>query len=73
MTNPTNTQISKTLAGYAARPEGKGSFPGMVVMMEAYGITGHIRGVCERLAKSGFVAVAPDIFHGEVLSYTDSA
>lgn len=72
MTNPTNTQISKTLAGYTARPGGKGPFPGMVVMMEAYGITGHIRGVCERLAAAGFFAVAPDIFHGEVISYTDT-
>ena len=72
MTNPTNTQISKTLAGYAAHPKGQGPFPGMVVMMEAYGITGHIKGVCERLAAAGFLAVAPDIFHGEVISYTDT-
>jgi len=28
--------------------------------MEAYGITGHIRGVCQRLADAGFVALAPD-------------
>ena len=73
MNNPNNVKINAALNGYAAHPEGKGPFPGMVVMMEAYGITGHIQGVCERLAKSGFVAVAPDIFHGEVLSYTDSA
>jgi len=71
MSNPTNTQISETLKGYAAHPQGHGRFPGVVVMMEAYGITGHIRGVCERLAKAGFVALAPDIFHGEVISYTD--
>lgn len=71
MSESTNVSINASLNGYAAHPKGKGSFPGMVVMMEAYGITGHIKGVCERLAKSGFVAVAPDIFHGEVLSYTD--
>lgn len=71
MNNPANTQISETLKGYAAHPQGHGRFPGVVVMMEAYGITGHIRGVCERLAKAGFLALAPDIFHGEVISYTD--
>ncbi|MGH8377880.1 MAG: dienelactone hydrolase family protein [Gammaproteobacteria bacterium] len=72
MSTGTNTQLANTLAGYAAHPKGKGPFPGLVVMMEAYGITGHIQGVCARLAKSGFVAVAPDIFHGEVISYTDT-
>ncbi len=72
MSTGTKTQLGNTLAGYAAHPKGKGPFPGLVVMMEAYGITGHIQGVCARLAKSGFVAVAPDIFHGEVISYTDT-
>jgi len=72
MNDSTNMKINDALNGYAAHPKGKGPFPGMVVMMEAYGITGHIQGVCERLAKSGFVAVAPDIFHGEVFSYTDT-
>ena len=71
MSNSTNTQISNTLKGYVAHPQGQGRFPGLVVMMEAYGITGHIRGVCDRLAKAGFVTLAPDIFHGEVISYTD--
>lgn len=73
MSDSTNVKVNASLNGYAAQPGGKGRFPGMVVMMEAYGITGHIQGVCARLAKSGFVAVAPDIFHGEVLSYADSA
>lgn len=71
MSDATNTQIGKTLKGYAAFPKAHGRFPGVVVMMEAYGITSHIRGVCQRLAEAGFVALAPDIFHGEVLSYTD--
>ncbi|MGH8379158.1 MAG: dienelactone hydrolase family protein [Gammaproteobacteria bacterium] len=71
MTDSTNTQLSSTLSGYTVHPKGKDPSPGVVVMMEAYGITGHIRGVCERLAKAGFMAAAPDIFHGEVLPYSD--
>ncbi|MBU6469971.1 MAG: dienelactone hydrolase family protein [Gammaproteobacteria bacterium] len=72
MSDSTNVKINASLNGYAAHPKGRGPSPGLVVMMEAYGITGHIQGVCARLAKSGFLAVAPDIFHGEVISYTDT-
>lgn len=71
MNDPNNTQISDALRGYAAYPDMQEPSAGLVVIMEAYGITGHIRGVCEQLAKAGFVAVAPDIYHGEVISYTD--
>ena len=67
-----NTQIATDLEGYVERPQGKGSFPGVVVIMEAYGVTGHIHNVCKRLAKAGFVALAPDHFHGDVVPYNDS-
>ena len=65
-----NVEIGKGLEGYVAKPDGKGPHPGIVVIMEAYGITGHIQGVCKRLAEAGFTALAPDLFHGEVLPYT---
>ena len=71
MTKTGNIRISDSLQAYVAQPARSGTYPGIVVLMEAYGITGHIRGVCERFAKLGFVAVAPDIFHGEVYSYAD--
>jgi carboxymethylenebutenolidase len=70
--NQENVQLGDGLAGYVSRPRGSGPFPAVIVLMEAYGVTGHIKGVCQRLAKAGFVAVAPDIFHGDVLSYTDT-
>lgn len=69
--NQENVQLGKGLTGYVSRPRGSGPFPAVVVLMEAYGITGHIKGVCQRLAKAGLVAVAPDIFHGDVIAYTD--
>src|SRR5579859_7687764 len=68
-----NVQISAGLEGYLARPEGKGPFPGVIVIMEAYGLTAHIQNACKRLAKTGFVALAPDHFHGEIIPYADSA
>jgi len=66
-----NVEISKNLEGYAARPKGEGAHPGVVVIMEIYGITGHIQGVCKRLADAGFTALAPDIFHGQLIPYSD--
>jgi carboxymethylenebutenolidase len=35
----------------------------VVVGAEIYGITGHVRAVCERLADLGYVALAPDVHH----------
>lgn len=65
--------ISKTLKGAVAKPEGKGPHPGIVVIMEAYGLNGHIRESLQLLASHGYWAVAPDIYHGHVYSYSDSA
>jgi carboxymethylenebutenolidase len=51
------------MRAYVARPTGDGPFPGVIVGAEIYGITGHVRGVCERLAGMGYVALAPDLHH----------
>lgn len=71
MSHAADATLSPTLKGYVTHPPGTGRFPGIVVLMEAFGITLHIKGVCERLANAGFSAVAPDIFHGDVFAYTD--
>jgi carboxymethylenebutenolidase len=51
------------MRGYVARPAGHGPFPGVIVGAEIYGITGHVRDVCERLADMGYIALAPDVHH----------
>jgi carboxymethylenebutenolidase len=51
------------MGGYLARPAGAGSWPGVLVFMEIFGINAHIRDVCERVAREGYVALAPDYFH----------
>lgn len=50
-----------TLGGYRADPEGpaKGA---LVVVQEIFGVNHHIRNVCDRYARAGYVAVAPSIF-----------
>ena len=52
-----------TMGGHLARPKGGGPFPGVIVYMEIFGVNEHIRDVTERVAREGYVALAPDVFH----------
>lgn len=47
---------------YLAEPIGEGPFPGIIVIQEIFGVNAHIRSVAERIAKEGYVAVAPAIY-----------
>jgi carboxymethylenebutenolidase len=51
------------MEAYAARPQGGGARPGLLVLQEAFGVTAHIRDVTERFAREGYVAIAPELFH----------
>lgn len=51
------------MGAYVARPAGPGPRPGVLVAHELFGVTAHIRDVCERLAGLGLVALAPDLYH----------
>lgn len=53
----------KTMGGYLARPADGAPRPGVVVFMEIFGVNSHIRDVTERVAREGYVALAPDFFH----------
>lgn len=57
---------------YVAIPA-SGSGPGVVVLQEWWGLVPHIRDVCDRLARSGFVALAPDLYRGESTTDPDEA
>ncbi len=48
----------------AVPPTGKG--PGVLVLHAWWGLNDTIKGLCTRLAESGFVAFAPDLYHGKV-------
>ena len=50
-----------TINGYLARPAADGTYPGVIVIHENRGLTDHIRDVARRLAKAGYVALAPDL------------
>jgi carboxymethylenebutenolidase len=61
------------LPAYLARPAAKGRHPTVLVVSEVFGIHEYIRDVCRRLAKLGYVAIAPAFFHraGDPAPLTD--
>ena len=61
-----------TCDGYLATPE-SGSGPGVIVLQEWWGLVDHIKDVCDRFAAEGFVALAPDLYHGESTTSPDDA
>jgi carboxymethylenebutenolidase len=56
-----------TASGYLATPS-SGRGPGVIVIQEWWGLVPHIKDVCDRFAREGFVALAPDLFHGKTAS-----
>jgi carboxymethylenebutenolidase len=51
-----------TIRGYIARPKAAGRFPVVLVVNEVFGLHAYIMDVCRRLAKLGYVAIAPGFF-----------
>ncbi|UBF27815.1 dienelactone hydrolase family protein [Kovacikia minuta CCNUW1] len=47
---------------YLAEPVEEGTFPAVIVFQEIFGINTHIREVTERLAREGYVAIAPALY-----------
>lgn len=58
--------------GYLAIPA-SGSGPGVIVIQEWWGLVDHIKDVCSRFAEEGFVALAPDLYHGKTTKSPDEA
>jgi carboxymethylenebutenolidase len=50
------------LAAYVARPQGGGRHPAVLVVSEIFGVHAYIKDICRRLAKLGYVAIAPAFF-----------
>ncbi|TGE18887.1 dienelactone hydrolase family protein [Hymenobacter elongatus] len=63
---------------YTAFPTTAGPHPGIILLQEAFGVNSHIRNVADRLAETGYVVIAPELFHrtaapGLEISYSDFA
>ncbi len=59
--------------GYLAQPDDDQLHPGVVVIQEWWGLVPHIKDVAERFAREGFVALAPDLYHGQAAAEPDEA
>jgi carboxymethylenebutenolidase len=63
----------EVLMGYLARPAGDDKAPAVIVIQEWWGLNDHIKDVVRRFADEGFVALAPDLYHGQVTTEPDEA
>lgn len=61
-----------TASGYLARPA-NGTGKGVIVIQEWWGLNDNIKGIADRFASEGFVALAPDMYHGKVTAEPDEA
>ncbi len=65
------------IAAYLAQPVTPGSYPGVVVLQEIFGVNMHIREVTERIARLGYVVIAPALFQRQApnfeAGYTEEA
>lgn len=61
-----------TASGYLAEPAAGTGMP-LVVIQEWWGLVPHITDVCDRFAAEGFLALAPDLYHGESTTEPDEA
>ena len=52
----------RKIPGYLARPAKSGKFPVVFVYTEIFGVHEWVKDICRRLAKAGYVAIAPDLF-----------
>jgi carboxymethylenebutenolidase len=60
------SKSKEPLSGARADPAGAGRGGGVVVIQEWWGLSDFIKSTCDRLAQAGFVALAPDLYHGTV-------
>ncbi len=61
------------LEGALAEPAGAGKSGALIVLQEWHGVNDQIRGKCDRFAKEGYLALAPDLYHGKVAKNDEEA
>ena len=62
------------MRAYLSQPETTGKVPGVIVIMEAFGVNKHIQEVTDKLSRESYVAMAPVLYHrlgsNPLFSYT---
>lgn len=60
-----------SVQGHLAKPEGNGPFPTVIVIQEWWGLDPQTISIADRFAKEGYLAFAPDLYHGELAQLGD--
>ncbi len=60
-----------SISGYLAKPEGSGPWPGLIVIQEWWGLDPQTKNIADRFAGIGYLAFAPDLYHGELAQLGD--
>lgn len=62
-----------SIPAYRAKPAAAKKPPVVLVVQEIFGVHEHIKDVCRRLAKRGYLAIAPELYarQGDVLTLSD--
>ena len=57
--------------GYIATPNGNGPWPAVIVIQEWWGLDAQTKSIADRFAQEGYLAFAPDLYHGELAQLGD--
>jgi carboxymethylenebutenolidase len=60
-----------SVSGYLAKPSGMGPWPTVIVIQEWWGLDQQTKSIADRLAGLSYLAVAPDLYHGELAQLGD--
>lgn len=72
-TSKSGAAVDGLLAEPSGPAEGAGKSPAVILLQEWWGLNDHIASLAARLAKDGFLVVAPDLYHGKVAKSADEA
>ncbi len=64
------TQLG-SVSGHLAKPEGAGARPAVIVIQEWWGLDAQTQSIADRFAREGYLAFAPDLYHGELAQLGD--
>jgi carboxymethylenebutenolidase len=64
------TQLG-SVKGYLSRPSGNGPWPAIIVIQEWWGLDAQTKSIADRFAQEGYLAFAPDLYHGELAQLGD--
>jgi carboxymethylenebutenolidase len=63
----------RTTPAFLARPDDELSHPAAIVIQEWWGLVPHIKEMADRFAAEGYIALAPDLYHGQAADEPDEA